>query len=143
MQKRGAPHGSELQIECFPCCRDGMAVQRHVDEARVPALEQGAGSVADGLPVRAAGLIEVNVRVDAPGEYVQARRIDLLAVAVDVAPNRRDGAVLGHDVSPLDATGRDHRPAANNQLFASSSMNRFTTSMATATSAALTDSAGL
>src|SRR5256885_460382 len=62
---------------------------------------------------------------------------------VEVATKSRALAFLDRDARTLAPARGDKRPAANDQLFASSSMNRFTTSMATATSAALTDSAGL
>ena len=81
--------------------------------------------------------------VDPPRKDVKPGSVDLLAVSVEVGTKIRDLAVVDRDVRTLDPARGDERPAANDQLFARSSMNRFTTSMATATSAALTDSAGL
>src|SRR2546430_1050671 len=140
---RRALHRLELDVERLDGCRHREVVEGHIDETRVASSRQRGGPMRDVLPVRATRLVEVDMGVDPARKDVKPCSVDLFAVGVEVGTKIRDLAVVDGDVRPLDPARGDKRPGANDQLFASSSMNRFTTSMATATSAALTDSAGL
>src|SRR5258706_13224604 len=60
-----------------------------------------------------------------------------------VQPDRRYLAAGDGDISLLNSARGYDRPAADDQLLASSSMARASTSIATATSSMVTDSAGL
>ena len=82
------------------------AVERHVEEQRSAAGAQGCGAGVEALPVGAAGLVEVDVRVDHAGENVQASRVDgLLRAAAQVAADLDDRAVLDRHVDVHHAVG--------------------------------------
>src|SRR5256712_14216824 len=85
----------------------------------------------------------MDMRVDAAGKDAQPGRVDLLTVLSEVRPDLSDPAVPDPDVSRFDAVGGDHRPAADDHVRARRSRKRPSTSIATDTSAAVTDSAGL
>src|SRR5439155_1226294 len=84
-----------------------------------------------------------DVRVDAAGKDVQPGRIDLLTVLSEIRPDLGDPAVPDPDVSRFDTVRGDHRPPADDHLRARRARKRPRTSIATDTSAAVTDSAGL
>ena len=77
-----------------------------------PPAASAALPVLMPFPVRAAGLVEVHVRVQPAREDVQADRVDH-ARAVELRRDLRDHAVAHPDVGAHDAAGRDHVPAAD------------------------------
>src|SRR5258708_22125041 len=90
----------------------------------------------------------MDVRVYAPGEDVQPGGVDLLLRVVgQVRTDGGDAAVRHRDVGEADRRARDDCASADDQVAqpsaASSSRNFSSTSIATATSASSTDSAGL
>src|SRR3984893_10014864 len=74
---------------------------------------------------------------------MQALRVDLLAGLVEIRPDRRDTTVRDLDVGDLATPSRDHRASADDHPCAKSSRKWLSTSIATATSSVVTDSAGL
>src|SRR5579864_9504109 len=97
----------------------------------------------DVLPLRAAGLVEVDVRIDPTRKDVQAGGVDLVSAGFEVLGDRGDPSILDRDVGDLGAGRGHHRAAADDQGSASRSRKRPSTSMATATSSSATDSSGL
>ena len=81
--------------------------------------------------------------VDPAREGVKALRVDFRARLVEVRADLHDPPVGDRDVCALDATRRDNRAASDDHSSASIWRNRPRTSIATATSPAVTDSAGL
>src|SRR5438105_5395364 len=133
----------ELQVERLDRRRHGKVVQGHVDEAGVAPCGERRRAVRDVLPVGPTRLVEVHVRVDAAGEDMHAGTVDLICLSREVRPDLGDAAVLDPDIRRLDTARGDHGPTANDHGRASSARNRPRTSIATDTSAAVTDSAGL
>ncbi len=140
---RRTPHRGQLQVESLDGRRDRQVVQRHVDEARVAARGQRCRAVGDVLPVGSAGLVEVDVRVDAAGKDVQPRGVDLFAASCRIRTDLGDDPILDRDIRRTDPTRRDDSAAADDHCSARSSRNLPRTSIATPTSSVATDSAGL
>ena len=97
----------------------------------------------DVLPLRTAGFVEVDVGVDATREHVQPGGVDLFAVLGKICAYRRDLVAGDRDIGLLHTARRDDRAAADDHFLPSSSRKRPRTSIANATSASSTDSAGL
>src|SRR3989441_10419230 len=84
------------------------------------------------------------MRVDAARKDVQASRVDLVGRRpAEVRTDRDDATVRDFDVGFVDAASRDDRASADDHDSDSSSRNVKRTSIATATSSMVTDSAGL
>src|SRR5712691_1241482 len=80
------------------------------------------------------------MRVNATRKDVEPARVEFVSVFIQVPPHFCDAAISDRDVHVLDAAGRDDVSAADDH---GSSRKRPRTSIATATSAVSTDSAGL
>src|SRR6266852_9471205 len=74
---------------------------------------------------------------------MQARRVDLLALTGKIQSDCSDLVAGDRDIGLLDSAGSHDRAAADDHASAANSRNRETTSIATATSSVVTDSAGL
>ncbi len=104
---------SSLASKAAPSAVGGVEFSGMSKYALKPPAASAALPVRMPFPVRAAGLVEVHVRVQAAGEDVQAARVDL-ARAV-----RSSGATSAITPSPTptsaahDAAGRHHVPAAD------------------------------
>src|SRR3989475_8968393 len=84
------------------------------------------------------------MRIDAARKDVQAGRVDLVGRGpAEVRTDRDDATVRDFDVGFVDAACRDDRASADDHDSDSSSRNVKRTSIATATSSMVTDSAGL
>src|ERR1700674_966445 len=105
VDQRRAPGGFELEVEGGAVRGDGQVVQRHVDEGRVAACRESRGAVGDRLPLRAARLIEVDVRVDPAGEDMEAGGVDLLR------PDSQVGTDLAYATACHRDVGDDNRGA--------------------------------
>jgi len=94
----------------LPCCRlaldlqgghvDGgrQRVERHVHDRRDAARRRGAGGRGEALPLGAAGLVDVHVRVDEPGkEHLVVGEHHL----ADIGPAVDRGVVRQHGLDPL------------------------------------------
>ena len=57
------------------------------------------GAAREALPVRPARVVQVHVRVDEPGQHVQAAGVDLLAAAGQLRPHVHDQAAVAADVA--------------------------------------------
>src|SRR5205807_7311206 len=152
IEARRALRSFPLEVERLGRCSDREVVERHVDETRVAAGRQRGRARCNRLPFGSTRVVEMDVRVHAAGEdmhaggvYVTGRR------GGEVRADRGDGAVRDADVRDGDGSARDDAAASDDQVelahaevgAASSSRNLVTTSIATATSSVVTDSAGL
>lgn len=63
-----AVRGTQLLLEVGDGGGGGDGIQRHVDDGGDAAKGRGLGAGIEALPLGAAGLIEVNVRIDEAGE---------------------------------------------------------------------------
>src|SRR5258708_18802220 len=136
-------HRLELQVERGDVRRHREVVERHVDEGRVAPGGQRRRLVRDVLPFGPARFVEMDVRIDAARKHVQAGRVDLFAVAGKVEADRNDLVAGDRDIGFLDSAVCHDRAPANDHDSASNSRNPDSTSIATATSSVVTDSAGL
>ena len=99
--------------------------------------------MGDVFPFGPAGLIEMDVRIDAARKQVQAGGVNLFALFVEVWADIDDLVTGDRDVGLFDSAGGDDGAAPNDHRLASSSRKRLKTSSATSTSSVVTDSAGL
>src|SRR4051794_20514537 len=150
VDERGALRGGALAVERGGVDRGRLGVERHVDGGRRAAGGERAGAGLEALPRGAARVVEVHVGVDHAGEHVEAGGVDLFArrALFERGRDRDDPPVGDADVGAAHAVGPDERAAADRQgerahrERARRSRRRLVTSIATATSAASTASAG-
>ena len=90
---RRGPRRLELGVEGGAVEHRRRRVQRHVEERREAARGQRGAAGREPFPVRAAGLVEVHVRVQPAGQDEQAARVELLARAGQLRLDGRDQAV--------------------------------------------------
>ena len=105
----GAAGRGDLGIERRRVERGRGGVQGHVHEQRAaPRCERG-GPGRKPLPVAAAGIVEVHVRIDDPGQDVAAGGVDRLrGVAGELGSHLRDPAVGDRHVGmPQPVDGHD------------------------------------
>src|SRR5258706_12014959 len=93
------------------------------------------------------GLVEVHVRINAAGKDVQSRGVDFLFGFVQIHSDSTDASVRHRDIGEANRRACHDGSAPDDQVAhrsaASSSRNVLRTSMATATSSSVTDSAGV
>ncbi len=109
--------GGKLEVEGRAVDRRRARIQRHVDERRRPSRCQRAGRVGKSLPVAAAGIVAMHVRVDNPGEDVETGRVDRLrGRPAQLGLDCRDEAVHDADIAHTGPRRRDDRSTANNEI---------------------------
>ena len=86
-----------------------VRVERHVDDAGRAAGRGGGGAARPALPVGAAGIVEVHVGVDDPGQDVEPGRVDRLC-------GREPELDAGRDDPPVVDGDVDGRAAADQEV---------------------------
>ena len=76
---RRGPRGRQLGVEGRAVDGRRVRVERHLDARRRAAGRERGRAGLPALPVGAAGLVEVHVRVERAGQDVQPARVELLA----------------------------------------------------------------
>ena len=103
-------------------------VERHVDRARRAAGGERRGAGVEALPVRAARVVEVDVRVDGAGQREQPARVDLLAPrpAAPARPprSRRPATAMSRGPAPSTSAPRITRSALTRRARARSGRGR-------------------
>ena len=103
VDERRAVGGRDLEVERGAVDRRRRRVQRHVEEARPTTGREGRAAGREPLPVGAARIVEVHVRIDDAGEDVEARCVDLHpGIALQLGTDLGDLAVNDPDVGPCN-----------------------------------------
>ena len=102
VDERRAAGGLELEVERGAVDRRRRCVQRHVEEARAATGGEGGGAGREPLPLGAARIVEVHVRIDDAGEDVEAGGVDLRrGIARELRADLGDQAVEDPDDRPV------------------------------------------
>jgi hypothetical protein len=98
----------ELRTERHGVQRRRRVVQRHVTVGGDAARRESRGPCLEALPMRAAGVVEMHVYVDATGEDVETVRVNLLPrPAGDLLRYLDDLSVSDRVIRRADAIGAD------------------------------------
>src|SRR3954447_24935575 len=138
--------GRELGVERRPVDRRRVRVEGHLEARGHAAGGERGGARRPALPVRAARLVEVHVRVDAAGQHVQPGRVDLLAAAGQLVGDLREDPAGDADIGAPWAAGEHDGASADYEVVhafsATTRTNARAASIAAATSSSATASSG-
>ena len=98
---RCAPGSARFSSNAAAVTVGGWALSGISIAAVAPPAASAARAGLEALPIGAAGLVEVHVRVDHPGQEMQAGGVDLLASRVPRA--RRPSAAISPSATPMSS----------------------------------------
>ena len=149
VRQRPVLRDRKFLVEALAVNRRRMGIERHVEEHRPAPRRQRARAGFDSLPIRAARIVEVDVRINQAGENVEPLRVnDLARRTLERCLQRDDSSI--RDANVQDALGhwQDDRASADDEVksaqvdLAREWRKSFITAIATDTSSAVADSSG-
>ena len=105
--------GGDLGVERGARRRHRGGVERHVDDGRDAAGRGGARRRVEAFPLGAAGLVDVDVRVDQPGRDDQVADVDHVRQRHPLGHDRLDPLAGDQHGAGRHAVGAHHPPAAD------------------------------